>query len=96
MGQRGGSRILPVMRTDPTITDTDPKAWAARLVDECRAALSAVFPLAESEQVFLDLLLEHGEIDATLLTDDQDLKKRIATHPGLQWKAVNVREHKGG
>jgi len=36
------------------------------------------------------------KIDATLLTDDQDLKKRIATHPGLHWKAVNVREHKGG
>jgi len=36
------------------------------------------------------------KIDATLLTDDQDLKNRIATHPGLQWKAVNVRERKGG
>ena len=90
------NQLLPVMRTDPTITDADPKAWAARLVDECRAALSAVLPLAENERAFLDLLLEHGQIDATLLTDDQDLKKRIATHPGLQWKAVNVREHKGG
>ena len=29
-------------------------------------------------------------------TDDEDLKNRIASHPGLQWKAVNVREHKGG
>ena len=25
-------------RTDPTITDAHPKAWAARLVDECRTA----------------------------------------------------------
>ncbi len=90
------NQLLPVMRTDPTIADADHRAWAARLVDECRSALSAVLPLAENERAFLDQLLEHGEIDPTLLTDDEDLKKRIATHPGLRWKAVNVRDHKGG
>ena len=58
--------------------------------------LSAVRPLAENEQAFLDLLLEHGEIAPTLPTDDEDLKKRSASHPGLQWKAVNVREHEVG
>ncbi|MHC4980567.1 MAG: hypothetical protein ACYTGT_16385, partial [Planctomycetota bacterium] len=88
--------LLPVMRSDPSIADADHKVWAARLIDECRSALSAVLPLAENERAFLDQLLVHGEIDPTLLTADEDLKKRIATHPGLQWKAVNVREHKGG
>ena len=90
------NQLLPFMRTDPTIADADHKAWAARLVDECRSALSAVLPLAANERAFLDQLLEHGEIDPTLLTDDEELKKRIATHPGLRWKAFNVREHKGG
>ncbi len=88
-------QLLPVMRTNPTISDADHKAWATRLVDECRSALSAVLPLAENERAFLDRLVEHGEIDPTLLTDDEDLKERIATHPGLKWKALNVRQHKG-
>lgn len=54
-----------------------------------------LLPLAGNERAFLDQLREHGEIQPALLTDDEDLKKRIATHAGLTWKASNVRQHKG-
>ena len=43
----------------------------------------------------LDKLLDHGEIDPTLLTDDRELVERIKTHPGLLWKAANVKSFKG-
>jgi hypothetical protein len=61
---------------------------------ECRQALSAVLPLNESEKAFLDLLLDRGIIDPSLLTNDPFLQQRILLQPLLQWKALNVRHHK--
>ncbi len=65
-----------------------------RLVEECQQALSAILPLSDNAITFLDLLLDHGEIDATMLTSDPDLQKRIQKQPLLEWKAVNVRKYK--
>jgi hypothetical protein len=64
------------------------------LVTECRKRLEAVLPLRRNERRFLDGLLDEGEIDPTLLTDDPALVARIAIHPGLTWKALNVKKHK--
>ena len=52
-----------------------------------------VLPLKENERRFLDLLLEKGEIDPSILTPDQELQERIRRHPALEWKAWNVRQH---
>ena len=41
------------------------------------------------------ILLDNGEIDPTFLTSDKDLQGRIRQHPLLEWKALNVREHRG-
>ena len=71
------------------------RAWAQRLIDECRAALSVVLPLADAERQFLDRLLDEGEVRPDLLTSDGELAARISSHPMLQWKAVNVRKHRG-
>jgi hypothetical protein len=30
-----------------------------------------------------------------VLTDDQRLRDIIGTHPGLRWKALHVRQHRG-
>jgi len=65
------------------------------LVDQCRNNLSAVLPLNDAEIEFLNLLLDDARIDATLLTDDIELQRRIESHPLLKWKALNVRQHKG-
>lgn len=54
-----------------------------------------VLPLEPNENEFLDLLLDHGEIDSTILTSDTTLQQRIQGQPLLEWKAVNVRKHKG-
>lgn len=82
-------RLVPVLRRGSLPDDMD--AWARRLVEECRASLSAVLPLAPSEREFLDRLLDSGEIVPELLTSDPELARRIASQPGLLWKAHNVR-----
>jgi hypothetical protein len=64
-------------------------------VNECRQALSVALPFTEAERAFLDLLLDKGEIDSTILTADQTLQKRIQKQPLLEWKALNVRKHRG-
>ncbi len=70
-------------------------AFGTKLVEELRQSLSAVLPLAAAERAFLDLLLERGEIDATMLTSDAALQQRIHAQPLLAWKALNVRRHQG-
>jgi len=69
--------------------------YGKRLVKECREGLSVVLPFTDSERAFLDLLLDRGEIDPTLLTADTFLQHRIRSQPLLEWKALNVRRHKG-
>ena len=61
----------------------------------CRQFLSAVFPFTKAEREFLDLLLDRGVIDSSLLTSDPILQQSINDQPLLRWKAVNVRKHKG-
>ena len=65
------------------------------LVEECRDNLSSVYPLVDNEVKFLDLILNKGEIEPSLLTADAGLQGRIKQHPVLQWKAMNVRKHLG-
>lgn len=72
-----------------------PAEYGKRLVKECQAKLEAVLPLNDPEREFLDLLLEKGEIDASALTPDKALQERIHSQPLLQWKALNVKRHKG-
>lgn len=64
------------------------------LVDECRKALVALLPFSDAERAFLDLLLDDGVVDATLLTSDEVLQRRIQAQPLLEWKAQNVRNYK--
>ena len=69
--------------------------YGARLVEQCRTALSIVLPFNDAERAFLDLLLDRGEVDASILTSDTTLQERIQSQPLLAWKALNVRRHKG-
>lgn len=88
-------QLLPTLRADAAAVKTESAEAGTRLARECREGLSAVLPLTDSERSFLDLLLDRGIIDATLLTDDESLQRRIQCQPLLEWKARNVREHKG-
>jgi predicted nucleotidyltransferase component of viral defense system len=72
-----------------------PAEFGACLVRECREGLSMVLPFNDAERQFLDLLLDKGEIDSTILTADETLQKCIQQQPLLEWKALNVRQYKG-
>lgn len=88
-------QLLPTLRSDPLPDALPPAAWAARLVEETRAALGTLLPFTAPESDFLDRLLDNGEIIPELVTDDEELADRIRRHPALHWKALNVRKHTG-
>lgn len=66
--------------------------WAKRLLEECTQAMTVVLPFSEREREFLDRLLDHGEINPAVLTNDEQLAERIRRQPWLEWKAINVRQ----
>jgi hypothetical protein len=88
------NQLIPVLRTESLDGLGDLKNWAGALVGECQEALGELLPFSDPEVEFLNRLLDKGEIEASLLTDDPDMTDRILQHPCLQWKALNVREFK--
>ncbi len=88
------NQLIPVLRGDAILNRPNYSTWASQLVNECKQGLTAILPFRPNESEFLDQLLDYGEIKPELLTDDLHLIERIATQPGLLWKARNVREHK--
>lgn len=88
------NQLIPVVRSK-FLKKQKAGDWAAAMIAECRDRLGAVLPMSAEEIAFLDRILDHGEIRAELLTADDAIAERIRTHPLLQWKAVNVRQHKG-
>ncbi|NPA94299.1 MAG: nucleotidyl transferase AbiEii/AbiGii toxin family protein [Thermodesulfobacteria bacterium] len=89
------NQLIPTLRLGAKQGTKDAENYGKTLVNQCRQALSAVLPFNDAEREFLDLLLDKGEIDATLLTTDKTLQKRIRQQPLLKWKALNVRQYKG-
>jgi len=87
-------QLIPTLRVNAAEVQAESAEYGARLVKECREGLSAVLPFTDSERTFLDLLLDRGVIDPTLLTADESLQRRIRCQPLLDWKALNVRHHK--
>jgi hypothetical protein len=87
--------LVPMLRADIAPAKRDVAAWAAKLVAECRERLSLVLPLNEQELEFLRRLNDLGEIGSELLTTDPAMQATVREHPGLKWKALNVRKHHG-
>lgn len=88
-------QLVPTLRVNAAEVQAESAEYGERLVRECREGLSAVLPFTDPERAFLDLLLDRGVIDPTLLTADESLQRRIQSQPLLEWKALNVRKHKG-
>ncbi len=87
------SQLVPSLRL-AGIRGLEATRYGRALVEECRTVLSKLLPFEGPELAFLDLLLDEGEIDATLLTSDGALQKRIQSQPLLKWKVQHVRRHK--
>jgi len=87
--------LVPMLRGDRAPARRDVAAWADKLVNECRERLSLVLPLNNQELEFLRLLNDEGAIAPEFLTSDPAMQATVREHPGLKWKALNVRKHHG-
>ena len=88
-------QLLPMLRSDLVPSRKDLRLWCENLAVECRALLSKILPFTNNEMEFLKQLNARGEILPDLVTEDPDLQLIVLNHPGLLWKAQNVREHFG-
>ncbi len=87
--------LVPMLRSDLAPARGAVTAWLDKLVAECRERLAIVLPLAAHELEFLERLNGAGHIVPELLSDDAAMQAIIRNHPGLKWKAVNVRKRLG-
>ena len=84
--------LLPLLRPS-AMPEGSTAEFTQKLSGECSEKLKAVLPFSDKEKVFLNRVLERGDIIPSLLTEDAELQRRIKEHPMLQWKAMNVRKH---
>ena len=89
-------QLVPMLRASVRPNDREVAEWTETLVRETRELMSAVLPLAKNERDFLEQLNGRGEIFPGLLTDDPAIQVTIRSHPGLLWKAQNVKKHTSG
>ena len=78
------NQLLPLLRKEFASMIGRPTEWAKQLFEECRDFFKIILPFSERELEFLDRLLDHGEIEPSLLTSDEELAERIkskSTHP---------------
>lgn len=87
--------LVPMLRTGVRPKDADIPAWTATLVRETRERMAAVLPLAENEHAFLERLNGVGDIAPELLTAEPAMQAIIGDHPGLKWKALNIKKRLG-
>lgn len=80
------NQLIPVMRKSTVKGDENWVLWTNTLLQGCKNALHQLLPFHANEMHFLDQLYNHGNLDATLLTSDQQMIQKIHSHPLLQWK----------
>lgn len=86
--------LVPMLRAEAAPHSESLEAWVDGLVERTRERLSVVLPLLPHERSFLNALLDEGDIRPDLLTEDQQMRNILSSHPGLLWKAQNVRAYK--
>jgi predicted nucleotidyltransferase component of viral defense system len=89
------SHLVPVLRREVVPRHVDMEVWGHDLVERSRRLVGQLLPLSTGEQEFLTHLNDQGEVRPELLTEDIGLQDVIREHPGLRWKALNVRKYKG-
>ncbi len=86
------NQLLPLLSN--AIRESLKPGWPEQMVATCRERLSELVCFTPNEAEFLDRLLDHGQVEPRLLTEDSALASRIRAQPLLQWKALNVQLHR--
>jgi hypothetical protein len=89
------SQLVSMLRRDVRPAKGDIAAWTEILVRETREVMAAVLPLEAHELEFLERLNGAGDIAPELLTAEPSMQAIIRAHPGLEWKALNVKKRLG-
>lgn len=89
------SQLVPMLRLDVRPAKADIATWTETLVRETRGLMAAVLPLETHELEFLERLNGAGDIAPELLTTEPAMQAVIQEHPGLKWKALNVKKRLG-
>ena len=85
--------LLPLLNKS-VLKVNKPKEWAEKILVECVESLNLLLPFNNNGAKFLDRLIDHAEIQSSLLTDDKRLMERIEVQPALQWKVQNIKKMK--
>jgi hypothetical protein len=89
-------QLVPMLRADLVPGRADIGIWTKKLIEECRGFMAGLLPFKPHEVEFLTFLNDQGEITPELLTTDAGMQETLRKHPGLLWKAQNVRQYKKG
>ncbi len=81
-------QLLPVLRNIKN--EQNHRSWKETKLQECKQALASLFPFTEQEGDFLKILIESGEIRASLLTNEPGMQSKIEQLPSLHWRASLV------
>jgi predicted nucleotidyltransferase component of viral defense system len=87
--------LVPMLRAGARPLDAEILSWSEMLVRETRELMAAVLPLEAHELDFLERLNGAGDIAPELLTAEPSMQAIIRDHPGLTWKALNVKKRLG-
>jgi hypothetical protein len=87
--------LVPMLRAGVRPLDAEILSWSEMLVRETRELMAAVLPLEAHELDFLGRLNGAGDIAPELLTAEPSMQAIIRDHPGLKWKALNVKKRLG-
>lgn len=87
--------LVPMLRAEVRPKDAEIASWADELVRETRELMDVVLPLEAHELEFLGHLNGAGDIVPELLTEDAGMQAIIRDHPGLRWKALNIKKRFG-
>jgi hypothetical protein len=87
--------LVPMLRAGVRPLDAEIPSWSETLVRETRELMAAVLPLEAHEREFLERLNGAGDIAPELLTAEPAMRAIIRDHPGLKWKALNVKKRLG-
>jgi predicted nucleotidyltransferase component of viral defense system len=88
--------LEPLLRRGQDGEPPQREYLAAWMADTLTPALATLLSWSATERLFLDRLLDEGEIDAAVLDGDAVVQERIRAQPMLQWKAQNAREFREG
>lgn len=86
-------QLLPLLRAEGAGAPASFEGLRSRLTKQVSSAVRDLLDWTDKEKMFLDTLLDHGEIEPEHLTTDVLLQERIRRQPMLLWKRRHVRGH---